>query len=101
MTLYTILAMLQALLGNYADDEIEGKPMHDVNTILYAVDPSCMTVKDGAVDVVTEGPAAGATVWDFQHRWHANDFVNATIGVDVDAERFNEWFLAQVQQMNA
>ena len=75
--------------------------MHDVNTILYAVDPSCMTVKDGAIDVVTEGPAAGATVWDFQQRWHTNDFVNASIGVDVDAERFNEWFLAQVQQMNA
>ena len=93
--------MLSHIITAYGDVHEGGKPMHDVNTILYAVDPSCMTVKDGAVDVVTEGPAAGATVWDFQHRWHENDFVNATIGVDVDAERFNEWFLAQVQQMNA
>lgn len=92
--------MLYGIVTAYEDVHDGGKPMHDVNTILYAVDPSVIKTEALAVDVVTDGPAAGATVADTQHRWHEDGFTNVNVGVDIDAHAFNKWFLEQVDEMN-
>lgn len=92
--------MLYGIVTAYEDVHDGGKPMHDVNTILYAVDPSVIKTEALAVDVVTDGPAAGATVADTQHRWHEDGFTNVNVGVDIDAHAFNKWFLEQVNEMN-
>lgn len=92
--------MLYGIVTAYEDVHVGGKPMHDVNTILYAVDPSVIETKPFAVDVVTEGPAIGATVADFQYRWHEPGYTNVNVGVGINAEAFNTWFLEQVAAMN-
>lgn len=92
--------MLYGIITAYGDVHEGGKPMHDVNTILYAVNPDLITTRPFAIDVITEGPAIGATVADTQHRWHEDDFYNAEVGVDIDAANFNTWFLEQVSLMN-
>lgn len=91
--------MLKAIIGEYSDQGAGGKPMHDVNTILYALDPTAITTEAGNVDVVVDGPAMGATVWDFQNRWHDADTTNVEIGLDIDAAMFNDWFIKQVGNM--
>lgn len=92
--------MLYGIITAYGDVHEGGKPMHDVNTILYAVNPDLITTRPFAIDVITEGPAIGATVADTQHRWHEDGFYNAEVGVDIDAANFNTWFLEQVSLMN-
>lgn len=92
--------MLYGIITAYGDVHEGGKPMHDVNTILYAVNPDLIETRPFAIDVVTEGPAIGATVADTQHRWHEAGFYNAEVGVDINAANFNTWFLEQVSLMN-
>ncbi|MBM7616844.1 non-specific riboncleoside hydrolase [Weissella uvarum] len=92
--------MLHGIITAYEDVHDGGKPMHDVNTILYAVKPEVIKTEPYAIDVVTEGPALGATVADTQHRWHEDGYTNANVGVDIDAAAFNQWFLDQVDLMN-
>ncbi|GAK30946.1 possible pyrimidine nucleoside phosphorylase [Weissella oryzae SG25] len=92
-------AMLKAIIGEYSDQAAGGKPMHDVNTILYALNPAAIKTEAGNIDVVVDGPAIGATVWDFQNRWHDENTSNVAIGLDIDAEFFNKWFIEQVGNM--
>lgn len=91
--------MLHGIINAYNDVHEGGKPMHDVNTILYAVTADKIQTEPAAIDVVVDGPAIGATVWDFQYRWHKVGFTNANVGIDIDAGEFNQWFLQQVSNM--
>ncbi|MDR0900005.1 MAG: ribonucleoside hydrolase RihC [Lactobacillaceae bacterium] len=91
--------MLAALFSEYHDGHKGGKPMHDVNTILYLLNPELIKVKSGFIDVVVGGTATGATVWDFQNRIHSVESSNAQIGLKIDPALFNQWFLEQVSQM--
>ncbi|CAH1852530.1 ribonucleoside hydrolase RihC [Convivina intestini] len=92
--------MLYGMITAYGDVHVGGKPMHDVNTILYALAPDKIKTQPQAIEVAVDGPAVGATVSDFQHRWHPKDFYNALVGYDIDANDFNQWFLEQVALMN-
>jgi non-specific riboncleoside hydrolase len=87
-------AMLQAMINHYADDEPEGKPMHDVNTLFYLVRPEAFTLEDYWVDVVTEGPANGATVADVL-RDHGNN-INVKVATNIDTTAFNAWFMKKI-----
>jgi non-specific riboncleoside hydrolase len=90
--------MLHALFAHYADGGDEGKPMHDVNTIFYLLHPEAIKTVDYWIDVVTDGPASGATVADTRGAYH-NGKTNAAVGVDIDAARFNEFMLEEVAKM--
>nr|CCC56927.1 putative ribosylpyrimidine nucleosidase [Weissella thailandensis fsh4-2] len=91
--------MLYKIIATYEDIHAGGKPMHDVNTILYALEPDLIVTKEMNIDVATDGPAIGATVADIQNRWHQPGTHNAKVGVDIDAEKFNQWFIEQVVRM--
>lgn len=91
--------MLYKIIAAYEDIHVGGKPMHDVNTILYALEPDLIVTKEMNIDVATDGPAIGATVADIQNRWHQPGTHNAKVGVDIDAEKFNQWFIEQVAHM--
>ena len=91
--------MLYKIIAVYEDIHAGGKPMHDVNTILYALEPDLIVTKEMNIDVATDGPAIGATVADIQNRWHQPGTHNAKVGVDIDAEKFNQWFIEQVARM--
>ncbi|KRL01207.1 ribonucleoside hydrolase RihC [Liquorilactobacillus capillatus] len=92
--------MLHGIINAYGDVHEGGKPMHDVITILYALHPEMIKLRNEYIDVVTEGPAIGATVADILHRWHAEKDFNARVGVGIDAAFFNKWFIKQVKLMN-
>ena len=87
-------AMLQALLQHYADNEATGKPMHDVNTLFYLAHPEAFTLTNYWVDVITEGPALGATVADVLGSHH--DTTNVAVATDIDVPAFNAWFMSEV-----
>lgn len=93
--------MLADIIEAYGDVHEGGKPMHDVNTILYALDSSLIKTEKANIDVVVDGPAIGATVSDFQNRWHEEGTSNALVGVDIDAAMFNRWFMEQIAHMPA
>lgn len=90
--------MLSSLTSEYSDQTPAGKPMHDVNTIFYLIHPEAIKTEYYQVDVITEGPAIGATVADTQDRW-SNGRKNVHVGVDIDADLFNSWYLEQVKNM--
>lgn len=82
--------MLQALFNHYADDQNGAKPMHDVNTLFYLSQPESFVFEDYHVEVITEGPANGATV--------ANKETdkNVSVAIKVDVEAFNDWFMKKI-----
>ncbi|WP_281166103.1 ribonucleoside hydrolase RihC [Liquorilactobacillus sicerae] len=90
--------MLYQLITAYQDIHPNGKPLHDVNTIFYLLHPEAIETKNYQIDVVTQGPAIGATVADIQNRW-SHGQTNAKVGVNIDADYFNQWLLAEVSQM--
>ena len=92
--------MLYGLISHYNDVSggAKGRPMHDVNTIFYLLHPEAFTTKDLWIDVQTSGPAIGATVGDIRGAYHDGK-TNAKACVDIDADFFNQWFLAQVAKM--
>lgn len=91
--------MLSSLMAHYADgDDVNGRPIHDLNTLFYLTHPEAFVTKDYWIDVQTSGPAIGATVADVRHAYHAT--TNAKVCVDVDAAAFNAWLLEKVKAMN-
>lgn len=91
--------MLHKLMTAYGDSEPGGKPMHDVNTICYLLKPEFYTTKDYWIDIITDGPAAGATIADTQNRW-SNGKTNTKVAINIDANAFEKWFVAQIPVMN-
>lgn len=90
--------MLRALITHYNDGGAKGVPMHDVNTLFYLLHPEAITTKSYWVDVVTEGPAIGATVADVRSAYHDGK-TNVEVAVDIDVAKFNEFMLTEVAAM--
>ena len=87
--------MLMGLFGHYQDgSNAGGKPMHDVNTLYYLLHPEKYKLEDLWVDVVTDGPAIGATVADILHSTHSQ--TNVHVAKDIDGPAFNAWYLLQI-----
>jgi non-specific riboncleoside hydrolase len=82
--------MLQALFMHYADDQDGAKPMHDVNTLFYLAQPEAFVFEDYAIDVITQGPANGATVATKDHN------TNVSVATSVNVEAFNKWFMTKI-----
>ncbi|QIL49906.1 ribonucleoside hydrolase RihC [Weissella coleopterorum] len=91
--------MISGVMTAYNDVEDDGKPMHDVNTILFLLHPEFFTLEDHMIYVITDGPAIGGTIADTQDRW-SNGQLNAHVAVDIDAQAFEKWFLAEIPHMN-
>ncbi|AEJ23703.1 ribonucleoside hydrolase RihC [Weissella koreensis KACC 15510] len=91
--------MISGVMTAYNDIEAAGKPMHDVNTILFLLHPEFFTLEDHMVYVITEGPAIGGTIADTQDRW-SNGKLNAHVAVDINTKAFEDWFLAEIPHMN-
>lgn len=69
------------------EGHVEGLHMHDPCAVAYLIDPSLFTMVAARVDVViTDGPALGATVVDYNRT--TSKIPNALVGFDVDRERF-------------
>ncbi|MCM0582034.1 ribonucleoside hydrolase RihC [Weissella diestrammenae] len=96
----TVGKMISGVMTAYNDVEATGKPMHDVNTILYLLHPEFFTLKDFMVYVITDGPAIGGTIADTQDRW-SNGQLNAHVAIDIDAKAFENWFIEEIPKMNA
>nr|WP_155830447.1 ribonucleoside hydrolase RihC [Fructilactobacillus florum] len=91
--------MLHDIIISDGDQGATGVAMHDVNTIFYLLHPELLTMKSYWIDIVTDGPANGATVADVRGAYHDGK-VNAEVAVDIDAAAFNRWFLAEVRHMH-
>jgi inosine-uridine nucleoside N-ribohydrolase len=68
---------------------LAGIHTHDPSAIAYVIDPTLFTVERGPVRVVTEGLAAGQTLFDRRQQWHEPNVwsedkpaVNVCLGVD-------------------
>lgn len=69
------------------EGHVEGLHMHDPCAIAYLIDPTLFTMVPARVDVViTDGPALGATVVDYNSTTGKQP--NAKVGFEVDRERF-------------
>lgn len=91
--------MLTRMMAFYADVSAEGgKPMHDVNTLYYLLAPEQYTLVDYWVDVVTEGPAIGATVADVRRAYHTES--NVHVAIDIDNAAFSAWYLNAIRAIS-
>lgn len=67
---------------------LAGIHTHDPSAIAYVIDPTLFTVERGPVRVVTEGLAAGQTLFDRRQQWYEpnawsdSPAVNVCLGVD-------------------
>ncbi|GIU17519.1 MULTISPECIES: nucleoside hydrolase [unclassified Shewanella] len=52
---------------------LEGCHVHDPSAIAYVIDPSLFTLREGAIRVVTDGPAEGLTIQKFDERKYQHD----------------------------
>lgn len=70
---------------------MEGCHVHDPSAIAYVIDPTLFTLCDGAVRVVTDGPAEGMTLQKVDKRKYMNDewdsHPSQQVGIAVDSER--------------
>lgn len=90
--------MLTQLFSFYGDGNLaNGKPMHDVNTLFFLLAPNKYVLNDYWIDVVTDGPAIGATVADIQSFNHQS--TNIHVATDVDSEAFNAWYLLEIAKI--
>ena len=87
--------MLHDIFQNYAPGE-NGTAVHDAQTIFYLLHPECFEVHNYWIDIVTDGPAIGATVADIRSAYHNNQ-TNAKVCTKVDKEAFNQWFIDMVK----
>lgn len=84
--------MLSQLFSHYKDQgSDEGTAMHDVSTMFYLLHPEKVKTVDYYIDIITEGPAIGATIADT--RGVSGYAPNASVGLDIDVEFFNKWFV--------
>jgi inosine-uridine nucleoside N-ribohydrolase len=67
---------------------LAGVHTHDPSAIAYVIDPTLFTVERGPIRVITEGLAAGQTLFDRRQQWHEPNVwsdkpaVNVCLGVD-------------------
>ena len=86
--------MLCALLSHYQDGDMEaGLAMHDPCVIALMLEPEMFRMEKRHVEVVTEGPAAGALVTDLEIKTSADDRPNVNVCMEIDADRFEKWFV--------
>lgn len=89
--------MLDGIIEADGDKTPAGTAIHDLQTVFYLQHPEAFTTKDYWVDVVTEGPALGATVADIQAAYHGGK-TNVKVCLDIDTEAFNEWLVTKVKE---
>lgn len=90
--------MLYTMFMHYNDGtalEEDGLRIHDASAIAYLVKPEMFTTEMRYIDVATEGPAAGTTVWDPKRSSRRNVQPNVNVCIDVDSEMFEEWFAGE------
>lgn len=87
--------MLDGIISADGDKTEAGTAIHDLQTVFYLQHPEAFTTKDYWVDVVTEGPALGATVADVRAAYHQE--TNVKVCLDIDTDAFNEWFVNKVK----
>ena len=92
-----IQEMLYGLMDFYKAGTFEtGIRLHDVCPICYMIHPEFFTMEKRSIEIVLEGPAAGATVMQ------PNLFVPDTrepkvnFAMDIDSEALEDWFIAEI-----
>lgn len=73
---------------------------HDPSAVAYLIDPTLFTVERGPVRVITEGLAAGQTLWDRRGEWYGpnawTEYRAASVCVGVDDQRLLELYRTRI-----
>ena len=88
--------MLYSLFTHYRGGDMEeGLIMHDPCAIALMLNPGLFRMDERYVEVVTEGPAAGALVTDLGFRTLSDHTPNVSVCMDIDEKAFEMWFTGQ------
>lgn len=91
--------MLHALMDFYrAGTFEEGIRMHDACPICYMVHPEFFQMKKRSIDIVLEGPAAGATVMQPDLFVPDTREPKVNFAMEIDSEAFEQWFIEQIMK---
>lgn len=92
--------MFFSIFNHYRGGSVEtGLRMHDACVIYYLIHKDRTETADYYVDVVTEGPAMGATVADIRDAYFPGK-TNCTVGLNFDVNDFNQWFHDEIVKIN-
>lgn len=89
--------MIASLFMHYRCNSVNaGLRMHDGCAIAYLIKPELFKTEMKYVEIVTDGPAAGATVIDCRTYVESKGAPNVNVCMDIDSEQFAEWFMAEL-----
>ncbi len=91
--------MLYGIMDFYKGGTFEeGIRLHDVCPICYMIHPEFFKMDQRFIEVVLEGPAAGATVMQ-PNMFQVDDRdPKVNFAMDVDSEAFEDWFIAEISK---
>lgn len=88
--------MLYSLFEHYRGGTLDaGLKVHDAVAVAYMLQPEMFKTEMLSIEIATEGVAAGTTVSDFRAVQRGEKTPNVNVCVDVDAEQFRRWFVAE------
>lgn len=92
--------MIYSLFSHYRGGSLKtGLKMYDSTAIAYLLAPDMYTVQACFVDIETKGELTyGCTVVDLKNYWKKP--ANAKVCVDIDAEKFRDWFVKELSKAN-
>lgn len=91
--------MLYGIMDFYKAGDFEtGIRLHDVCPICYMIHPEYFTMEKRFLEVVLEGPAAGATVMQPNLFKEDEREPKVNMAMDIDAEAVEEWFVDEIRK---
>lgn len=94
-----IQEMLYGIMDFYKGGTFEeGIRLHDVCPICYMIHPEFFKMDQRFIEVVLEGPAAGATVMQPNMFTTDDREPKVNFAMDVDSEAFEDWFIAEISK---
>ena len=74
----------------------EGIRLHDVCPICYMIHPEFFRMEERYIEIILEGPAAGATVMQPNMFKTDDREPKVNFAMDVDCEAFEQWFIDEI-----
>lgn len=89
--------MLYSLFRFYRGGTLEaGLRIHDACTICYLLHPEFFRTEKRYIEIVTEGPAAGATVMQSNLLKEDSREPKTNVCMGIDSEKFEAWFVEEL-----
>lgn len=91
--------MFYSMFQHYRGGSLKkGLRIHDACAIAYLLKPEIFETQERFIEVVTDGPAAGALVADATMKKNTNKIPNINVCTNIDGKAFEEWIVNELKK---